>query len=96
MRVLSNYGLVEVDKSSQELLESRGYSIHGCVHSWIVHVLKQEWNYDLARVALNSVVSHIPGEQVVRPWLIQRRLLQHAARYSYIVLNDLVKDNSIE
>jgi tetratricopeptide (TPR) repeat protein len=95
MRVLTNHGLVEVDKSSQELLESRGYSIHGCVHSWTVHVLNQEWNYDLARVALNSVALHVPGEQANRPWLTQRRLLQHAARCSYIVLNGLVPDDGM-
>jgi tetratricopeptide (TPR) repeat protein len=95
MRVLTNHGLVEVDKSSQELLESRGYSIHGCVHSWTVHVLNQEWNYDLARIALNSVVLHIPGEQDNRPWLIQRRLLQHAVRCSHIVLNGLVPDDGM-
>ena len=76
MQVLSDHGLVEVDKSSQELLQSRGYSIHGCVHSWTVHVLNQEWNCDLARVALNSVALHVPGEQVNRPWLLQRRLSQ--------------------
>ncbi|KAG4429439.1 hypothetical protein IFR05_015080 [Cadophora sp. M221] len=95
MRVLSNHGLVEVDKSSQELLESRGYSIHGCVHSWTFHVLNKEWNYDLARVALNSVALHVPGEQANRPWLTQRRLLQHAARCSYIVLNGLVPDDGM-
>jgi len=33
VRVLSDHGLVEVDVSSQERIESRGYSIHGCVHS---------------------------------------------------------------
>ena len=32
VRVLSDHGLVEVDMSSQERVESRGYSIHGCVH----------------------------------------------------------------
>ncbi|KAI9763143.1 MAG: hypothetical protein M1840_000908 [Geoglossum simile] len=95
MRVLSDHGLVEVDKSSQELLESRGYSIHGCVHSWTVHVLNQEWNYDLARVALNSVTLHVPGEQANRPWLTQRRLLQHAARCSHILLNGLVPDDGM-
>jgi len=52
VRVLSDHGLVEVDMSSQELIESRGYSIHGCVHSWMVNVLNQEWDSDLARLAL--------------------------------------------
>jgi len=61
--------------SSQELIESRGYSIHGCVHSWTVHVLNQAWDYDLAKLAVKFVGSHIPGELTIRPWLTQRRLL---------------------
>ena len=95
MRILSDHGLVEVDKSSLELLESRGYSIHECVHSWTVHVLNQEWDYSLARVALKSAALHVPGKQADRPWLTQRRLLQHAARCSYIVLNGLVPDDGM-
>ena len=96
MRVLSDYGLVEIDKSSLELIESRGYSIHGCVHSWTVHVLNQEWNYDLARVAVKFVASHVPGAQTIRPWLTQRRLLQHAAKCTYIILNGLVSEDSMD
>ena len=38
VRVLIDHGLVEVDTSSQEWVESRGYSIHGCVHSWAILV----------------------------------------------------------
>jgi hypothetical protein len=41
VRVLSDHGLVEVDTSSQKGPESRGYSIHGCVHSWAIHVLNK-------------------------------------------------------
>ena len=95
MRVLSDHGLVEVEKPSLELVESQGYSIHGCVHSWTVHVLNQEWNYELARVAVKSIALHVPGEQADRPWLTQRRLLQHAARCSHIVLNRLVPDDGM-
>jgi hypothetical protein len=95
MRVLSNHGLVEVAMSSQEWIESKGYSIHGCVHSWTVHALNQEWDFDLARLAVKFVGAHVPGEKDVRPWLIQRRLLQHAARCSYIVVNGLVADDGI-
>jgi hypothetical protein len=68
-RVLSDHGLVEVDTSSQEWVESRGYSIHGCVHSWIIHVLNQEWDYDLARLALKFVGLHVPGREAVKWWL---------------------------
>jgi hypothetical protein len=93
--VLSDHGLVEVDRSSQERIESQGYSIHRCVHSWTVHVLNQEWNYDLARVAVKFVGSDVPGEQAVRPWLTQRRLLQYAARCLYMVLNGLATEDGM-
>ncbi|KAF1814169.1 HET-domain-containing protein [Eremomyces bilateralis CBS 781.70] len=52
IRVLCNHGLVEADSSSQELVESRGYSMHSCVHSWTRHVLNQEWSQDMAKLAL--------------------------------------------
>jgi tetratricopeptide (TPR) repeat protein len=95
VRVLSDHGLVEVDRPSQERIESRGYSIHGCIHSWTIHVLNEEWDYDLARVAVKCVGAHVPGEQAIRPWLTQRRLLQHAVRCSYIVLNGLAREDGM-
>src|SRR6267378_4130575 len=96
VRVLSDHGLVEADMSSQERIESRGYSIHGCVHSWTVCVLNQEWDYDLAKLALKFVGSHVPGEESPKRWLTQRRLLQHAARCSHAVLNGMVTGDGME
>ncbi|KAN0072353.1 hypothetical protein V8E54_009282 [Elaphomyces granulatus] len=96
VRVLSDHGLVEVDMSSQEQMESRGYSIHNCVHSWTVYVLNQEWDYDLAKLALKFVGSHVPGDESPKWWLTQRRLLQHAARCLHFVLNDMVRDDGME
>ena len=95
VRVLSNHGLVEVDVPALELIESQGYSMHGCVHSWTVHVLNQAWDYDLARLAVNFVGSYVPGKQTIRPWLTQRRLLQHVTRCSYMFSNSLVKDDEM-
>jgi tetratricopeptide (TPR) repeat protein len=85
-----------VDKSSQERVESGGYSIHGCVHSWVVNVLNQEWDSNLAKLALKFVGLHIPGRESVQWWLTQRRLLQHAARCSHAVLNGMVPDDGME
>ncbi|KAN0072988.1 HET domain containing protein [Elaphomyces granulatus] len=96
VRVLSDHGLVEVDMSSQEQIESRGYSIHGCVHSWMICVLNKEWDWDLAKLVLKFVGSHSPGKESAKWWLTQRRLLQHAARCSYAVLNGLVADDGME
>ncbi|KAH8587976.1 hypothetical protein B0O99DRAFT_693925 [Bisporella sp. PMI_857] len=95
VRVLSNHGFVEADMSSQELVESRGYSMHGCVHSWTVHVLNQAWDYDLSKLATKFVGAHVPGEQNKRPWLTQRRLLQHATRCSYMFSNGLIKEDDM-
>lgn len=69
--------------------------MHGCVHSWMVHVLNQAWDCDLARLAMKLVGSHIPIEQAVWPWLKQQRLLQHATRCVYMLLNILVSDNEM-
>ena len=44
---------------------------------------------------MKFVGSHVPGEQAVRPWLTQRRLLQHAARCSYMVLNGLATEDGM-
>jgi hypothetical protein len=75
VRVLSSHGLVEVDTSSQGLSESRGYSLHTCVHSWTIHVLNQAWDRGLARLAMKFIGLHVPEKQTFRPWLTQRRLL---------------------
>ncbi|KAH8587304.1 P-loop containing nucleoside triphosphate hydrolase protein [Bisporella sp. PMI_857] len=96
VRILSDHGLVEVATSSEQRIESNGYSIHGCVHSWTIHALNREWNFDLARLAIKSVGAHVPGEEDGRPWLMQRRLLQHAARCSYIVVKGLVADDGMD
>jgi hypothetical protein len=55
VRVLCDHGLVDVDQSPIELTESRGYSMHGCVHAWTIHVLNQKWDDGLARLALKFV-----------------------------------------
>jgi hypothetical protein len=63
MQIFNNHELIEVDKLMQELLELQGYNIHRCIHSWTVHVLNQEWDYSLAKVALKSVALHVLSEQ---------------------------------
>jgi tetratricopeptide (TPR) repeat protein len=69
--------------------------MHRCVHSWTVHVLNQAWDYDLARLAVKFIRLHVPEKQTIRPWLTQRRLLQHATRCSYLFLNSLVIDDEM-
>jgi tetratricopeptide (TPR) repeat protein len=96
VRVLCNYGLVDLDLSSDEQIRSRVYSMHSCVHSWTIYVLNKEWDEDLARLALCCTASEVPGHDTAKWWLIQRRLLQHAARCAYFIMTDRVRTEGIE
>ncbi|KAI0855788.1 hypothetical protein F4860DRAFT_448425 [Xylaria cubensis] len=88
VRTLINYGLVEINNSKDEVPESRGYSVHSCVYSWITHVLNQQWSIGLSRYAIRCIASHIPKSN--KSWLMQRRLLQHAARYDAVILDTII------
>ncbi|KAF1936850.1 hypothetical protein EJ02DRAFT_413325 [Clathrospora elynae] len=81
IRVLCNYGLVDVDKSSKgNVVESQGYAMHSCVHSWTVYVVNQEWDSEMAMVAVECVGRHVPGGNLQHSSLTQRRLLRHLKR----------------
>ncbi|KAG8169205.1 hypothetical protein KVR01_001954 [Diaporthe batatas] len=79
MRVLCQHGLVDADPATRECgTQSRGYSVHGCVHSWIQHVLNHPPNLQLARTAILCVAEHVPDTTEPEFWWVQRRLLQHS------------------
>ncbi|RFU30805.1 hypothetical protein B7463_g5540, partial [Scytalidium lignicola] len=96
VQVLNDHGLIEMNTSSQERNESAGYSIHGCVHSWSIHVLNPEWDCDLAKLALKFVALHVQGQNSVNWWLMQRRLLQHATRCINSMQDGNIKDDGLE
>jgi tetratricopeptide (TPR) repeat protein len=81
MRVLCAHGLIEVNKFSEgSVVESQGYGMHSCVHSWTVHVVNQEWDSEMAEVALECVGRHVPENNAQHSWVTQRRLLRHLSR----------------
>ena len=94
VRVLCDYGLIDVDKSSEgNVVESQGYGMHSCVHSWTVHVVNQEWDSEMAGVAVECVGRHAPENNVQHSWLTQRRLLRHLTRcWGYIIDGRLDED----
>ena len=96
MRALCNYGLVEAAIPLEEMVESGGYSIHSCVHSWTVHMLNEQRDYEMAGLALRCVGSHVPGEDTSKFWVTERRLARHAARCWYLLSNGLVRDEGLE
>ncbi|KAH7160579.1 hypothetical protein B0J13DRAFT_519978 [Dactylonectria estremocensis] len=81
MRILCNHGLAEADlPTTVQQEESRGYSVHGCVHSWMIHVLNRECDEDMVQTAIRCVASHIPRQDQREFWVTERRLLAHADR----------------
>uniref|UniRef100_A0ACC1R8X0 Uncharacterized protein n=1 Tax=Lecanicillium saksenae TaxID=468837 RepID=A0ACC1R8X0_9HYPO len=81
IRVLCSHGLVEAHwMGVQKGPESNGYSVHGCVHSWMIHVLNDLNEQDLVALAIKCTSLHVPGKEVPEYWLIQRRLMLHADR----------------
>lgn len=44
-RLLCSHGPVAADSpTASRQVESQGYSMHGCVHSWIIHGLSPEFD----------------------------------------------------
>ncbi|KAJ5765766.1 hypothetical protein N7520_005325 [Penicillium odoratum] len=80
LRLLSSHGLVEALPPSSLQLESRGYSVHGCVHSWMIHVLNQKPDEEMIFTAFQSVTSRTPEQDQPEIWSIERRLMPHADR----------------
>jgi hypothetical protein len=87
VRVLCDYGLAEPNIMPTEYTESRGYSIHSCVHAWTIHVLNETKSSDLAKLALICVSSKVLTNTERKYYIIQRRLLQHAAFCSTMNFN---------
>ncbi|KAE9567465.1 hypothetical protein CGMCC3_g16384 [Colletotrichum fructicola] len=79
MRLLCEHGLVEANPPAKETgRESRGYSVHQCVHAWMKHVLNTGVDKERAWTAMRCVASHVPSTEQHEFWSIQRRLLRHA------------------
>jgi tetratricopeptide (TPR) repeat protein len=78
-------GSARIDESVDESMESRGYSMHGCVHSWTVHVVNEGWDGKMVRLALRCVGLHVPSKNGAQYWVTQQRLMRHANRFrSYV------------
>ncbi len=90
VRVLCDYGLAEPSILPTEYIESRGYGIHSCVHAWTIHVLNDTKSSDLSLLAIRCISSKIPKDTEQKYYITQRRLLQHAAFNSTMILNSIL------
>ncbi|KZL77014.1 kinesin light chain 1, partial [Colletotrichum incanum] len=94
MRLLCEHGLVEADPTTNETGgESPGYSVHGCVHAWMIHVLNTGVDEEMSLTATRCVASHVPSNEQQEYWTVQRRLLQHADRCITRTATDAAEEN---
>ncbi|KAF3076216.1 Nephrocystin-3 [Trichoderma lentiforme] len=95
MGLLCDHGLAQAGTpTTLQDVESAGYSVHACVHSWMINVLNQESDKDMARAALDCVGSHVPNREQPKFWSKQQRLLGHADRCYELISTMLVEDEN--
>ncbi|KAK7937620.1 uncharacterized protein PG986_014488 [Apiospora aurea] len=95
IRVLCSHGLVDADPATRECgAQSRGYNVHGCVHSWMQHVLNPRINLDMAKAAIQCVARHVPCETELEFWWVHRRLIQHADHGLRVIGKDGLQDKA--
>ncbi|RFN43712.1 tetratricopeptide-like helical domain, partial [Fusarium flagelliforme] len=81
IRLLCDHGLVEANSSTNENGTGLpGYSVHGCVHAWMINVLHEQTDMDMVQLAVRCVASLVPSQEDGEYWRVQQRLLQHADR----------------
>lgn len=81
IRLLCDHGLVEANSLTKENgVGSPGYSVHGCVHAWMVNVLHEQIDVDMVQLAVRCVASMVPSQEDGEYWRVQRRVLPHADR----------------
>lgn len=94
VRVLCNHGLIEVGKSLEgAVVESQGYGMHSCVHAWTIHVVNQEWDAEMAGVAVECVGRHVPEHTAQHSSMIQRQLLRHLTKCWGFIIDGRVDED---
>ncbi|EHK49666.1 hypothetical protein TRIATDRAFT_280830 [Trichoderma atroviride IMI 206040] len=100
MKLLCNHGLVQASlldtPNAAQRAGSAGYSVHACVHSWMIHVLNQHLCEEMTRAALHCVASYVLEPEQPESLSKQRRLLRHADR-CYDMINTIeVRNEELE
>ena len=98
VRVLRDHALVKANAMLllDKRVESQGYSMHSCVHSWTVHVLNQERDANMAGLALECVGRHLPDTNQHNSLVTERRLMRHAVRSCRLIAGGSVDSEGRE
>ena len=75
MAILHSYSLVETMPGA--------YSLHTCVHDWVLRYLISEFDIDLFRLAMRCIAQNVAWESMPEYWVVNSRLIHHALRIEH-------------
>jgi tetratricopeptide (TPR) repeat protein len=96
VQVLCEHALVGADVVIRdERVESLGYGMHSCVHSWTENVVNEKWDSNMARLALSCVGLHVPDSDRPQYWVVEQRLVGHASRCQEYLGRGLARQDNV-
>lgn len=96
LRLLCSHGLVQANSpTTLPDTQSLGYSVHRCVHLWIIHVLNQVVDKEMAWTAIECVSACAMNQDQRESWVTARRLIAHADRCLEILGDIGVEDEFV-
>ena len=85
---LHDYSLVEVQAGS--------YSLHACVHDWVLEFLNRRSDDKLYRLAVRCIGRSVQWDTKAEYWIGNRRLLQHVQRLGHDRVKDSIDWSNLE
>ena len=88
MATLHGYSLIET--------MSGHYSLHTCVHDWVLENLIGKLNITLAGLAMRCVAHNVAYDSEAEFWLINSRLNHHALRIEQVIRGGIIDWNDMD
>lgn len=88
MRLLCDHALVHShapSRGNSSHVAASGYSMHGCVHAWIMYALNSKRDISMAELACLCVGYAVPDKFASQYWVSQQRLLPHASKFLELI-----------
>ncbi|KAI4086028.1 MAG: hypothetical protein L6R37_008451, partial [Teloschistes peruensis] len=88
MAILHGYSLIEAIPGH--------YSLHACVHDWVLEYLIYEVDIALFGLAIHCIAQNVAWECTPEYWVVNRRLNHHALRIEHCDQREVVDWNVID
>ena len=88
MATLHSYSLIEAMPGA--------YSLHACVHDWVLRYLISEFDIALFGLATRCVAQNVAWESMPEYWVVNSRLNHHALRIEHCQAREVIDWNVID